>query len=88
MTAPSPNPFAAATTVRFTLAGPGVVRARVIDLRGRVVHTLADGTRAAGEHVLTWDGTGDHDRRLAAGLYVLRLEAGNTVLTRRALLLP
>jgi flagellar basal-body rod modification protein FlgD len=47
----------------------------VFDLSGRIVRTLANGARPAGEGTLTWNGTDDAGRRVAAGIYVVRLDA-------------
>ncbi|HUK62728.1 MAG TPA: FlgD immunoglobulin-like domain containing protein, partial [Dongiaceae bacterium] len=69
----SPNPFRAATTIRFGLSRPGAVRLELFDLSGRRVRTLADAVMAPGEHVATWDGRDDHGAPAASGVYFLRL---------------
>ena len=56
-------------TVRLGLAAPDRVEVRIHDLAGRTVRVLADRAFPAGEHVLTWDGTDDHGRRLPHGVY-------------------
>ena len=64
-----PNPTTGAATVTFDLASPSAVRADVIDLLGRRVATLADGTEAAGEVRLAIPaGT------LVPGTYVVRVQ--------------
>ena len=75
--APSPNPFATRTTVRYRLDAPGSVRLAVFDALGRRVATLADGYADAGESHAEFDGSG-----LAAGLYLVRLETARGVITR------
>ena len=45
-----PNPFVRRTSIIFDLAAPTDVRLEILDLQGRVVRTLADGTRPAGRH--------------------------------------
>lgn len=72
----APNPFSERTTLRFTLPVPATVEVAVYDALGRRVRRLADGTRGAGPHVLAWDGRDDAGRRLAAGVYLLRVRAG------------
>ena len=76
--APMPNPFSGSTRVRYELAEPQRVRVRVFDVLGREVARLADGDRAAGRHTVPFDGRG-----LAAGVYVVRLEAGGRSFTRQ-----
>jgi WD40 repeat protein len=80
-----PNPFT--TTTRIALATPtsGAVTAVVLDARGRAVRRLA----AAAAGSLAWDGHDDAGRRVAAGVYVVRVRddrglvaSGKLVLTR------
>ncbi len=83
-----PNPFSAHTTVRFDLAKNERVTLRVFDVRGRLVGTLADGSvLEAGRHQVEWTGQDAHGTQLAAGLYLLRLDAGSQVETRRMALI-
>ena len=76
--APAPNPFSAATRVRFELAEAGPATLRVFDVLGREVARPVDAELAAGRHTATVDGRG-----LAAGVYVVRLDVGGQALTRR-----
>jgi uncharacterized protein (DUF1501 family) len=77
LSAPSPNPFSARTSIRYRLAEPGPARLAVYDGQGRLVATLADGILPAGDGQATLDGAG-----LAAGLYVVRLETARGVVTK------
>jgi hypothetical protein len=72
-----PNPFNPATRLAFTLAGNAEAALRVYDLAGRLVKTLLDeAPLEAGRHEVTWDGTDDRGRAVAAGMYLYRLQAG------------
>lgn len=82
-----PNPFNPATTVSFTLATAENVRLSVFTPEGRLVTTLVDDVRPAGLNDVTWDGTDASGRRVSSGLYLYRLEAGKTVLSRKMLLM-
>ncbi|MCX6640284.1 MAG: SBBP repeat-containing protein [bacterium] len=64
----NPNPFNPATTIRFTLPEAGRVSLDVFDTNGRVVGVQHVEPLQAGEHGITFDGSG-----LAAGVYVYRL---------------
>lgn len=68
-----PNPFNPATSVAFELAVDGPVRLEVVDLRGRLVATLFDGSLAAGSHERTWRGADASGRPVAGGVYLARL---------------
>ena len=79
-----PNPFNARTTISFDLAHSERVTLRVYDVSGRLVATLADGSALdAGRHHVEWNPRGENGMRLAAGLYLLKLDAGPQSETRR-----
>ena len=82
----APNPFNPRTTIRFALDSDGAVQLGIFDLAGRRVRTLADGSYAAGEHRLSWEGRDDEGRRLNSGVYLLRLKGSGFVATRRVAL--
>jgi hypothetical protein len=77
-----PNPFNPTTEIRYFLPNVGDVELRVYDEFGRQAATLAEGYRQAGDHVVTFDAKG-----LPSGLYTYRLKAGNSVITKKLLLL-
>jgi len=77
-----PNPGNASFEIRYDLALAGNVLLRVYDLNGRVVETLAQSHASPGAHVLTWNAA-EH----ASGLYFVRLNAEDTAVTRKVLLL-
>jgi hypothetical protein len=54
----SPNPFAAATRLQFTLPRPARVTLELYDASGRRVATLVDGMRAAGPQAVPYDAAG------------------------------
>ena len=71
-----PNPFAARTTIGFSLDRPTAVTLRVYDMLGRTVATLVDDARyPAGSHTVEWNGVATSGRRLSSGTYFYRLEA-------------
>ena len=70
---PFPNPFNATATIRFDLPSPGNVRLELYDINGRLIDELANGEMPAGRHVVELDAIG-----LAAGVYFVRLDAGNS----------
>ena len=72
-----PNPAADRARVPFTLQAASDVTLTVFDVLGRKVTTLAQGTYAAGSHDVSLDASS-----LAPGTYVVRLQAGDTVVTR------
>lgn len=77
-----PNPFNPSTTIQFDLPMAGDVSLDVVDVLGRRVATLVNGSMGAGRHTVTFDA-----RNVASGIYLYRLQAGGTQLTRRMMLI-
>ena len=78
------NPFRERAAFRFETARPGAVRLGVYDATGRLVRTLSDSFRAAGEvAVASWDGRDAAGRPVAAGVYLVRLETAGHVSSLR-----
>jgi hypothetical protein len=73
-----PNPFQDRATLRYELPEAASVRIVVYDLLGREVAVIVDGELGAGRHAAVLDG-----RALAAGVYVVRMTAGERALTQR-----
>ncbi|HDQ44473.1 MAG TPA: T9SS type A sorting domain-containing protein, partial [bacterium] len=59
---------------------------RVFDVRGRLVKMLVHAAQDAGRHTVVWDGADGGGLPVSSGMYFCRLEAGDTALTRKMLL--
>ncbi len=81
LSAPYPNPFNSTTTIGYSLPVAGNVSIEVFDLSGRRVETVYSGETQAGVHTAVWNGQDE-----SAGLYFIRLQAGNQFITTKALL--
>lgn len=71
----APNPFTPATTILLALPTAGRTRVAVYDVQGRLVKRLLDSWMPAGTHGIAWDGSDEHGRRAAAGVYFSRVES-------------
>lgn len=69
-----PNPVRTQTVLAYSLPEPGDVRARVLDVTGRVVRTFDPGTLAAGPQELVWDRRDASGAPVRAGIYWTRWE--------------
>ena len=78
---PFPNPARRQVTVRYKLGEAVEVRLGIYDVLGREVDVLAAGPQAAGSHEAQLS-----SGHLPAGLYVLRLMAGQEQMTQRVLI--
>ncbi len=77
-----PNPFNPSTNIKFGLPQEMAVTARVYNLLGQEIATLFSGRLAAGVHELRFDASNQ-----STGVYLLRVQAGTTVDTKRMILI-
>jgi hypothetical protein len=89
MLAPAqPNPARQDARFSLSLPAPALATIEVFDLGGRLVRTLVDGPRAAGQASVAWDLRDQGGRPVDAGLYFVRLvHDGRPVGTRRVIVL-
>lgn len=72
-----PNPFSAQTKIGFALPREEKVEVVVFDVTGRRVRQLVNGAKAAGQHVVEWDGVDETGRAVAPGVYFVQMQAGS-----------
>ncbi len=82
-----PNPARGGTSFTVTLERAAATRAVVVDVRGRLVRTLASRAMPAGTHVLAWDGRDDRGARAPAGIYFAVVRSGDHEARTRVALL-
>jgi hypothetical protein len=72
----SANPARAEALIVFELPDSRTVRLAIYSSAGRLVRTLVDRTCEAGPHEIEWDGAEAGGRRVATGIYFVRIQAG------------
>ena len=83
-----PNPFNPETMLRFDLPIDSKVTVEIFNILGqRVRQLLKDSDLPAGQHNVRWDGRNDAGRRLASGVYLVRMRAAEFVSSRKIMLL-
>lgn len=82
-----PNPFNPTTRIEFSLPERARVTVNVYNILGQKVRQLVDRTLPGGEHFTTWDGTDQNNQRVASGLYFYRVRAGDSVDSKKMILL-
>ena len=80
--APRPNPFGDGTSISFSLREAGRTELVIYDAAGRRVRELVHGELSAGPNEARWDGRDQAGRRVAAGVYFLRLRSGEQASSR------
>jgi hypothetical protein len=83
-----PNPFNPETWIPFELAEDAQVTVLIYGLDGRIVRTVDLGHRPIGEYrsrelAAYWDGRNEIGERVASGVYVYELQAGDRRAIRR-----
>ncbi|MBP3191460.1 T9SS type A sorting domain-containing protein [Natronogracilivirga saccharolytica] len=76
-----PNPFNPVTTIRYQVPESANVTLEVYDVTGQRVATLVNESREAGVHTVEFDAT-----RLASGVYIYRMQAGDFVQSKQLML--
>lgn len=82
-----PNPFNPTTNIRFSLPSDQRVTLQVFDITGSLVKTILDETLRSGNAEATWDGTNSSGAKVASGMYLYRLRAGNVVMTKKMVMM-
>lgn len=82
-----PNPFNPETTIRFSVPRPGFVSLAIFNVRGEKIKTLMSDNIAPGIFSIAWNGTNDTGRNVASGVYIYRLQAGGSVLSKKLILI-
>jgi hypothetical protein len=72
-----PNPFNPSTTFTYDVPEVSEVTITVYSLLGKEVRTLYRKQQMPGRYTETWDGTDNTGRKLASGVYFLRMQAGS-----------
>lgn len=73
-----PNPFNPSTNITFFLPEERQVRLGIYNIVGQQVATLIDDNITAGEHSVVWNASNN-----PSGIYIVQLETGSRILTRK-----
>ncbi len=77
-----PNPFSATTTIRYELPQSMFVSIQIFDCLGRLVADLVHETKPGGQYSVEWNAA-----VIKAGTYFCRMQAGESVQTRKLVLM-
>ncbi|MFC1569141.1 DUF362 domain-containing protein [bacterium] len=82
-----PNPFNGQTTLSYRINKSEQIRIEILDIQGRPVRTLFDGTKNAGFHQLQWDGKNQNYQPIPSGVYLAKIQGNQSQQTIRMQLL-
>ncbi len=77
-----PNPFNPSTTIRFAIPESSFLTLKVFDILGKEVAVLVNEIKGAGNYNVQFDAT-----KLVSGIYFYSLQAGNSIQTRKMILM-
>ena len=77
-----PNPFNPSTTIHFDVASNSNITLQVVDITGRLVQTLVNEVKTPGSYTVSWNAS-----NMASGMYLLRMQTNNGVLTQKMTLI-
>jgi choice-of-anchor A domain-containing protein len=77
-----PNPFNPTTQITYQLPQASDVQLAIYDMAGRQVTTLVNERMSSGSHTINFNAS-----ELSSGVYLYRLQAGSTVLTKKLTLI-
>jgi len=72
-----PNPFNPTTAIIYSLPKAEFVTLEIYNTSGQKVRTLVDEVSSAGEHAVMWDATNDNNNKVATGVYLYKITAGD-----------
>ncbi len=82
-----PNPFNPSTTIRFCVENPAEVTSlKIYNLKGQLVRTLINAPLSGGEHQQSWNGMDDEGNPVSSGVYLYRLQNGNSITMKKMVL--
>lgn len=82
-----PNPFNPSTTIKYQLPKRAEVSITVYNALGQIVKTLVGNSVEPGYHQVTWDGTNQNGAKVASGIYIYRMVAGDFVKAHKLILM-
>jgi hypothetical protein len=82
-----PNPFNPSTTIQYAVPRVSNVSLVIYNVLGQKIRTLVDQPQNAGRFNVTWDGRDNVGHVVGSGVYFYRLNAGETSLVKKMLML-
>ncbi len=82
-----PNPFNPETTIAFSVKDNSPVTIGIYNVKGQLVKTLVNETKAAGNYTVPWNGTDSNGRAVSSGIYYYKMNAGKYSSTKKMIMM-
>lgn len=71
-----PNPFSSSTAIPYNIKKQSEIKVTIYDILGREVRKFRVVLQTAGSHRILWDGRNSFGQRVAAGVYLYKVQVG------------
>ena len=82
-----PNPFNPTTIIAYDVPVASHVTIEVINMLGQRVATLVDEMKVPGRYEVTWNAVDEQGYRVASGIYLYNMRAGDYIQTNKMILM-
>lgn len=83
-----PNPFNQGTEIIYSLPGRAQVLIEIYNVLAQKIARIYSAEMSEGKHVIFWDGQDEAGKKVAAGIYFCRVQAGEIFKTIKMTMLP
>tara|TARA_B100002051_G_scaffold11075_1_gene9315 strand:+ start:3943 stop:4803 length:861 start_codon:yes stop_codon:yes gene_type:complete len=78
-----PNPFNPYTIIKFNLEKSNFIDLNIFDLAGNRVKNLVKDMLVKGSYEISWDGLDENSRKVPSSTYILSLQSGGSILSKK-----
>ncbi len=82
-----PNPFNTETTIKYQVSEDSMVKILIYNIKGQLVKTLVNEIKEKGYHTVIWDGSDNNHKLVSSGIYLYKLQVGQSTFIKKMLLL-
>ena len=72
---------------RYDLMNDSALRITVYDVQGKLINELYDGFQSAGRNSIIWDATNSVGETVSSGVYLYKIQAGDSYQVKRMMFL-
>ncbi|MCF7918947.1 MAG: T9SS type A sorting domain-containing protein [Candidatus Cloacimonetes bacterium] len=82
-----PNPFNPELTISFSLNYESEVELVIYNIKGQKIKTMVNELFRPADYTLIWNGTDDSNRSVSSGVYFIRLQVGDELVSDKVILM-
>lgn len=79
----TPNPTSNHALIRFTFAAATEAKITIYNIQGNLIKSYETKEYAVGSHSISWDGCDTHGKKVACGVYFVKLQTGTRTTTTK-----